>query len=553
MGDREKFDFPTWNYGSTLGLQGQGGGYTEYKDERSYNTIEGYGFCGPRSEGGFGGGGGGRAPLPDQDECMPDEVQQQVEEEQIMMDNAPGVIIKNEDGSLVKVTDPNAPEPIPITNEPTRFDKSVHGILNGRNAAMFVNIEAKKRNWDIEFEEVEAEGPVHDRTYSYTLAVGPDLVTAGIAKSKKDAKRRCCEAMVLKLDDLPPAPPLHMQPHMMRGRFPFPGRFMRGRPPFGFPGQRMPFFRPRLPPPESEDTIFKKYDISTKEPHPSQNHPISKLCEKAKRNGWPGPAWEIVTEKVVDTKKHRHGRHNTMLYTYKVTVYPGKGQVEPKVYFGSGPTKKDAKFACGSVAWADIGAGTLGGVAGDGEVAGPSEVLPLATPDDPAQAAVLIEAMSNKPKKRAGEKITEDKWLKIVAESAEKEKDLKFEIDKERELKRKQDEEIEAKRKQLLAEEKKIKAERSSGDGRRSRSRDERRSGRRSKSRDRDERRSRSREVRKRSRSRNRDDRRRRDRDDRGSSYVDRDGRGSSYRSDRGPGHRDRDDRGSGHRSGYRD
>ena len=77
-----------------------------------------------------------------------------------------------------------------------------------------------------------------------------------------------------------------------------------------------------------------------------------------------------------------------------MTVYPGKGQVEPKVYFGSGPTKKDAKFACGSVAWADIGAGTLGGVAtaDDGEVAGPSEVLPLATPDDPAQAAVLVSS-----------------------------------------------------------------------------------------------------------------------------------------------------------------
>ena len=37
-----------------------------------------------------------------------------------------------------------------------------------------------------------------------------------------------------------------------------------------------------------------------------------------------------------------------------MTIYPGKGQVEPKVYFGSGPTKKDAKFACGSVAWANI-------------------------------------------------------------------------------------------------------------------------------------------------------------------------------------------------------
>ena len=42
------------------------------------------------------------------------------------------------------------------------------------------------------------------------------------------------------------------------------------------------------------------------------------------------------------------------IYPFQVTIYPGKGQVEPKVYFGSGPTKKDAKFACGSVAWANI-------------------------------------------------------------------------------------------------------------------------------------------------------------------------------------------------------
>ena len=46
-----------------------------------------------------------------------------------------------------------------------------------------------------------------------------------------------------------------------------------------------------------------------------------------------------------------------MLYTYKITIYPGKGQVEPRVYFGSGPTKKDAKFACGSVAWSNLEGG----------------------------------------------------------------------------------------------------------------------------------------------------------------------------------------------------
>ena len=86
---------------------------------------------------------------------MPQEVAGMVAKEEQLMEQMPGVIIKNDDGSLVKVVDPNAPLPLPdVKPEPTRFDKSVHGILNGRNAAMFVNIECKKRCWEIEFEEV---------------------------------------------------------------------------------------------------------------------------------------------------------------------------------------------------------------------------------------------------------------------------------------------------------------------------------------------------------------------------------------------------------------
>ena len=47
-------------------------------------------------------------------------------------------------------------------------------------------------------------GPVQDRTYTYSLTIGPQnsedvIVTCGIAKGKKEAKRRCCEAMVLKV------------------------------------------------------------------------------------------------------------------------------------------------------------------------------------------------------------------------------------------------------------------------------------------------------------------------------------------------------------------
>ena len=54
----------------------------------------------------------------------------------------------------------------------SRFDKSTESVLNGRNAAMFINIECKKRGWDMEFEEVDQIGPVHDRTYTYSLTIG---------------------------------------------------------------------------------------------------------------------------------------------------------------------------------------------------------------------------------------------------------------------------------------------------------------------------------------------------------------------------------------------
>jgi len=563
MGDDITENFPNWNYGTTLGGQGQHGGYTEYRDGGSYGS-HGYGFTGPRG-GGFG-GRGGRCPLPSQEEIMPQEVAGMVAKEEQLMEQMPGVIIKNDDGSLVKVVDPNAPLPLPdVKPEPTRFDKSVHGILNGRNAAMFVNIECKKRCWEIEFEEVDAEGPVHDRTYSYTLTVGPPdsedvTVTAGIAKSKKDAKKRCCEAMVLKLDDLPPAPPLHMQPHMMgRGfnRFPGPGRFMRGFPgPRGFPG-----FRPRLPPPESEETIFKKYDKTPNAPHPSQNHPISKLCERAKKYGWPQPVWDLVNEKVIDSKKHKHGRHNTMLYTFKVTVYPGKGQVEPKVYFGSGPTKKDAKFACGSVAWSDQeGCVPMQGRPNtDHQETLPADLTPPvfdpeALKNDPAQLAVKALAEVNKPKKRAGDKITESRWLDIVAKDVEKQHDAREMVETVRpptQLLQRVIPEVK-KEEPVEAEEGEIKDERSLS---RSSERDVRS---RSKSRREEREKSKNRSDRSRS-NRDRDDKRSRSKD-RSRSQRDRDdrSRSKSYRDhhdrDEGRFHRDdREERKSYSRDGYRD
>ena len=41
-------------------------------------------------------------------------------------------------------------------------------------------------------------------------------------------------------------------------------------------------YRPRLPPPESEETIFRKYDKTAYgDDHPNKNHPVFQLCSKA--------------------------------------------------------------------------------------------------------------------------------------------------------------------------------------------------------------------------------------------------------------------------------
>lgn len=427
-------------------------------------------------------------------DAMPDDVKASIENQKFKLDKVPGVIVKGEDGSLVKIALParNPDVDLDQAPEPSRFDKSTQGILNGRNAAMYVGLECRKRGWELEFECLEADGPVHNRVYSYSLTVGPPgsddvLVTAGIAKGKRECKRRCCDAMVLKLDDLPPAPPLQMP--QMRGGFRGPGGF-----------------RPRLPPPESEETIFRKYDKTAYgDDHPNKNHPVFQLCSKAKKNHWPPPEFELVTEKIIDTIRNKHGKSNTMLYTYKVTVWPGQGQVEPKVFFGSGPTKKDAKFASGTIAWAAI---QNPAACKQEPQAGTS-----AGGEDAAQAAVNMAAEATGPKLKSAQHITEQKWLEQVAKAAEKQVDLKEEVEKLKAEKAAKAEEEEKKRaeereKRMKAREERMKERKERGGRSRSRSRTIKRE-RRSRDRSRDrsvkkERRSRDRSVKKERRSRDR-------------------------------------------------
>jgi len=203
------------------------------------------------------------------------------------------------------------------------------------------------------------------------------------------------------------------------------GRFMRGG------------FGPRMPPPESEETVFKKYDKTPKGDHPSKNHPLSKLNVFISQKGWPVPQYDLINEKIINQRRTKHGNANTMLYTYKITVYPGKGQVQPRVYFGSGPTKKDAKFACGSVAWSNLEGGLepsadaqaqadaskAEAVAGGANISGAPTLDPTTQDYNPMQMAVTAISDMNQ-RKRMGVH-TKEGWLDSVGKNLQLETKLK--------------------------------------------------------------------------------------------------------------------------------
>ena len=97
-------------------------------------------------------------------------------------------------------------------------------------------------------------------------------------------------------------------------------------------------------------------------------------------------------------------------------------QVDPKIFFGSGPTKKDAKFAAGTIAWAAImnpkavAKKTAEGEAeaAEGSGAASSSALPGETP---AQMAVRLAATATAPKLKSAQHVTEEKWLQQVGVS----------------------------------------------------------------------------------------------------------------------------------------
>ena len=246
----------------------------------------------------------------------------------------------------VKVETPASPATIkkePVINrtevkpeEGEIVEKSVLGILRGRNPVMFCNDQSKIRNLHMEWEQVKILdkrtnkrklfiqiseiGPPHDKTYEYQLKMG-EIIATGVGKNKKDAKTKAAEGMVLKLDDLPKVGfkrPFHQGGWGQGGGW--------GRGGYHGGGHGGPHWKKRKG--ESEDQILRQNDVTPKAENPSQNNPISKLYEFSKKRKWPEPIFDCTSEEVLEERRTEKGfTLRKTNFTIRCTVRRPPGQV----------------------------------------------------------------------------------------------------------------------------------------------------------------------------------------------------------------------------------
>jgi len=229
-----RFNFPSWNYGYTLGppTQATGGNYTQFVVGQPQVGVPVGVVPGAIPTGGATQGKGSvPASTPATTKPTP-APQPQAANEAKTEASIPPAPTKAED---------KAKEDGEIIERP------INEILHGRNPITFCNDQSKIRNLHMEWEQVSETGPPHDKTFTWSLKMG-EMLTMGSGNSKKGAKNKAAEEMVKKLDQLPKLAP--KRPYNQA----FAGRGGRGRGRGGYhPGA--PFMGPgggygHMPPPQ---------------------------------------------------------------------------------------------------------------------------------------------------------------------------------------------------------------------------------------------------------------------------------------------------------------
>lgn len=351
-----RFNFPSWNYGYTLGppTQATGGNYTQFVVGQPAVGVPVGVVPGAIPTGGAT-QGKGAVPVSTPATTKPTPAAQpQAANEAKTEASIPPAPTK---------TDEKAKEDGEIIERP------INEILHVRNPITFCNDQSKIRNLHMEWEQVSETGPPHDKTFTWSLKMG-EMLTMGSGNSKKGAKNKAAEEMVKKLDQLPKLAPKrpYNQAFAGRGRgrgrggyhpgapFMGPGGGYGHMPPPQFYGgnQFPPQKKPKREPTEAEQKIAaekaaaKAAEDAKKPLHPAQNNPVSKLYEYTKRQKQPEPIFELLHEEILETRKTNQG------FTYKKTKYTIQCEINDKRYLGESLNKKNAKFNAAAKAWAEI-------------------------------------------------------------------------------------------------------------------------------------------------------------------------------------------------------
>ena len=262
-------------------------------------------------------------------------------------DQAPKESVKEEDAAAAA---PPPPSEQPSSNEAastsTKEDleegqideRPLNDILKGRHPIVFCNEQSKYRGLRMEWEQVSETGPPHDKTFTWSLKVGDDFVTIGVANNKKGAKQKAAEDMARKLDALGPTRnanrkrPYPQQPYFN----PQPQNTQ-----YQLIQQSLKKRKTETPRSNEQSTLDKK----------SQNNPISKLYELCRQKHWPEPLFETISENVLETVKTSKG------FTLKKTEFTLQCEVQSKKFVGVAMTKKEAKYNAAQAAWAEFGVG----------------------------------------------------------------------------------------------------------------------------------------------------------------------------------------------------